>query len=26
VITHDLDVSQRAERQVRIIDGTLHNS
>jgi putative ABC transport system ATP-binding protein len=26
VITHDLDVSHRAERQVRIVDGTLHES
>ncbi len=26
VITHDLDVSRRAERQVRIVDGTLHQS
>ena len=25
VITHDLDVSRRAERQVRIVDGTLHS-
>jgi putative ABC transport system ATP-binding protein len=26
VITHDLDVSNRAERQVSIVDGTLHES
>ena len=26
VITHDLDVSERAERQVRIVDGTLHEA
>lgn len=26
VITHDLDVSRRAERQVRIVDGTLHEA
>lgn len=26
VITHDLDVSRRAERQVRIVDGTLHET
>ncbi len=26
VITHDLDVSARAERQVRIVDGLLHDS
>jgi putative ABC transport system ATP-binding protein len=26
VITHDLDVSNRAERQVRIVDGMLHES
>ena len=26
VITHDLDVSHRAERQVSIVDGTLHES
>jgi len=26
VITHDLDVSQRAQRQVRIVDGTLHEA
>lgn len=26
VITHDLDVSRRAERQVRIVDGLLHES
>jgi predicted ABC-type transport system involved in lysophospholipase L1 biosynthesis ATPase subunit len=26
VITHDLDVSRRAQRQVRIVDGMLHTS
>jgi len=26
VITHDLDVSERAGRQVRIVDGTLHEA
>ena len=26
VITHDLDGSRRAERQVRIVDGTLHET